>query len=161
MFITQTSDSSKKDWTNRLEHVRAHRQPQPRSGCRSRLELEIGVVYGALSFYINYIYIYIYIAIFCHGTSFKKKTSSHVGTRTSVAGISSQQICYTEYALEHRISSQQICYTLEHRIFVDYWYQRRWFESPRGQMFFFFNDVPWQNIAIYIIKSHICYCGQI
>ena len=35
----------------------------------------------------------IYIAIFCHGTSLKK-TSGHVGTRTCVAGISSQQTCY-------------------------------------------------------------------
>ena len=34
----------------------------------------------------------IYIAIFCHGTSLKKP-SGHVGTRTCVADISSQQTC--------------------------------------------------------------------
>ena len=35
---------------------------------------------------------------------------------------------------------------------VDYCYRQRRFESPRGQMFFF-NDVPWRNNAICIIKS--------
>ena len=38
--------------------------------------------------FINYIYSNI-----CHGTSLKKP-SGNVGTRTSVAGISSQQTCF-------------------------------------------------------------------
>ena len=78
-----------------------------------------------------FLYIYHYVAIFWHGTSLKKKTSSHVWTRTCVAGLC-QQTCY---ALDHHVTPKKDVFNC-------------------GQMFFF-NDVPWQNIDIYIYIFNI------
>ena len=103
----------------------------------------------------------IYVAIFCHGRSLKNPIWPH-GTQTSAASISKQQICY---ALDHHAapkkdeSSPEFSNTVfshssnvNSHIMTDVIFYTRWFESPRGQMSFF-NNVPWQNIAIYIINQ--------
>ena len=50
-----------------------------------------------------YIYRYIYIAIFCHGTSLKKKHQSTWGLESCVAGLSQQ----TFDALHHHASPKK------------------------------------------------------
>ena len=51
--IVENCDSTEKDWTDRslrvwVDHDDHQQQPQPRSGCTSRLRLKIAVVDGAL-----------------------------------------------------------------------------------------------------------------
>ena len=103
----------------------------------------------------------IYAAIFCHGRSLKNPIWPH-GTQTSAASISKQQICYALYhhaAPKKDESSPELSNTVfshssnvNSHIMTDVIFYTRWFESPRGQMSFF-NNVPWQNIAIYIINQ--------
>ena len=51
LLLSENCDSTEKDWTDRSLRVWVdhQQQPQPRSGCTSRLRLKIAVVDGALN----------------------------------------------------------------------------------------------------------------
>ena len=117
-------------------------------------------------YYCTVVYIsIIYKAIFCYGASLKKTIWARGDSNLRRRSQSTDMLCCRPSCIpEKYASSPELSNTvfshhflgvhdgLEHSMSVD-WDQRRRFESPRGQMFFF-NDVPWQNIAICIINIY-------